>query len=528
MRIREPLTTSSHPHRRRGSLMRSAGAVLVAGTLLMSTYQLVTHVGHGDAAEVAAATLPAGESIKVMTWNIHYGVSPSGGAPNLDAIERVIADENPDVVALQEIHRQHDPGEGPDGDPGHPNQIEAMKDRLRQHGYVDFYGTPEGTMGKFIASKYDLTNKGYWELPKDEHGATGIVAHASVAREGKDLRVYATHLQSPDTDYHRRLRDDEVRALMGHWGSGWGIDNLQDPIVLMGDFNLRPDDAMKSLIADRGFIDTWTTVHNSEHGVTTNGGHDENCHATVEKVKRIDYVFGSPAIATDGGHVRCSTDASDHEPVIMRVRVKSDIELSGSVRAGDLGRAGWAHLTVYKDKSAKLIVCDNAGGDWRVTARGYVPYQGDNFVKGSDGGSDRGMCQKYRNTEPANFRHVALKTCLKNKNTGQVRDCRKHGMLERVYLGEDKKRGYVQYRVGVDNGVTAKACDTQPDGWTVRSIVRDGDGEHVASAWSSGDGTCESGRGTWPWTKTGLTTETCLVKDGETKGCKRKKMAYAA
>ncbi|MQA88520.1 MAG: hypothetical protein GEV03_28885 [Streptosporangiales bacterium] len=499
-------------HQLRGA-MTSVRVMVLAGVLALSTMPLGIAAAPAEAAQPAAAAQP----FTAMTWNIHFGVGGVDGQLNLGRIRDEIAKWDPTVVALQEIRRDH---QGTD-------QIKWMKERLRDLGYKDFYGSPPGKMGNLIASKHNLRNKGYADLPHDDHGRTGILLHATVERDGPDVRVYSTHLQSPDTDYHRKLRNKEVRYIL----ENARIDRLHDPVVLMGDFNLRPENKMKSVIANRGFIDTWTTVRDSAEGVTTTKGHDGTCRANIDKVKRIDYIFGSPAIVADNAYIGCQTKASDHKPVIMRLRVEpKDIEISGAVRTGDLGRAGWAHLIVYTDKTSKLITCDNNAGDWRVTSRGYVPYQGDNFVESADGGSEWDRCRVQRSTgATANFRHVALKACVKNTTTGAVRDCRKHGMLERVYMGREMKAGYAQYRVGVDNRVTAKVCDTKADGWTVRSFVYDGEDLLVTWVKSAGNGSCRSNRGPWSWTRNGLRTETCLVNEGETevKGCKRKPMAYA-
>ncbi|MQA02134.1 MAG: hypothetical protein GEV07_05205 [Streptosporangiales bacterium] len=508
---------------------------MLKALLLVLTAATLTP-GGALAAETAPAERAASTSFTAMTWNIHFAQGPDDDAVNLDAVKNVIAKHSPTIVGLQEIHRDHG-ADWPDDHPRHPDEIKWMKRELPELGYKYFYNTKPGQMGKLLASKRELHNPETDTLPRDKCGKTGSIVKAGIEVGGTRIHVINTHTQAPKptpqkcqdekdvpADYWERLRDREVKYIL----RSEMLDYLNRPIVLMGDFNLRPDDPMKSVIANRGLIDTWTMVKNSVAGVTTSVPKGEKCRPEEgeKKVKRIDYVFASPAIVTDGGKVACKTRASDHKPVIMRMHVKGGIEISGSVRAGAKGEAGWAHLIVYGKSSSRLIVCDNRGGDWRVKARGYVPYQGDNFIKGSDGGSYRGMCQKYEPIEDANFRHMALKTCLKNKHTGERKDCRKHGMLERIYLGQEKRAGHVQYRVGVDNGVTVRACDDKVDGWTVRTEAIDGVGDVVTWATSTDGEQCETRRGHWSWKRNTLTTRTCLVKDGEEKGCKRKPMAY--
>ena len=43
------------------------------------------------------------DTLKIITYNIHYGIGRDGKY-NLDRIIKIIATQDPDVVALQEVH----------------------------------------------------------------------------------------------------------------------------------------------------------------------------------------------------------------------------------------------------------------------------------------------------------------------------------------------------------------------------------------------------------------------------------------
>jgi endonuclease/exonuclease/phosphatase family metal-dependent hydrolase len=510
--------------------MRTKLMAVVVATMGLMVPGMPGAVGD-PATEPAApgARAAAPPTFTVMTWNVHYGVNNEGDY-DLDAIRDRIVDANnePDVVALQEIHRSHGPGEGPDDEPdnGHGDQIEQMKDLLAAAGYVDFYA-PADRPGQLIASRYPLVRTKWIPLPEGV-GHRGMLVKAEVdLPDGPNVRVYSTHLQAGASGAELANRRAEVRKIIDKRT----IPELNDPVVLVGDFNLRPYHGLKSKLANRGFIDTWTLVRDGETGMTRTKSTD--CTADLgEPVKRIDYVFGSPAIEATAGRIDCSSVVADHKPVVMTLRVDdkaNQIEISGAVRAGARGKAGWAHLVVYEDKSSKLITCDNQAGAWGVRSYGYLPYRGTPYITGSDVGSHRGRCAIRNSVQTVNLRNLALKTCLWQEGEG-LRDCRKRGLLERTYVGAERAAGHAQYRVGADNWVQATACDTKPDGWTVRAKVWDGRAHSsslVAKVTSDGNGTCRGKRGPWPWAHQRLTTQTCLVRDGETRTCRVKPMAHA-
>jgi endonuclease/exonuclease/phosphatase family metal-dependent hydrolase len=158
------------------------------------------------------------DPLVVASYNIHRGIGYSR-RPDLDRIARVIAEIDPDVVALQEADSDPDEGAGPD-----PlvrlSEATGMTafagPTLRRHGCA--YGNAilvRGTEARLRS--VDLCVAGC-----EPRGAL----EAMVTLGSRTLRVIATHLGL--RGWERRRQVASIVAAVGESG---------DPVVVAGDFN---------------------------------------------------------------------------------------------------------------------------------------------------------------------------------------------------------------------------------------------------------------------------------------------------
>jgi len=525
--------------------MTSARALTLAGTLALPVL----------VATPASAGVPPGESpadavvaragptdLRAMTWNIQHGV-PNGGSSSdpadLERIANVIRTENPDVVTLNEVHDDEDFA----GSHGHQPAI--LKTLLEGDGYAyAHYGVSEthssdhpGTRGEMILSKFPI-----WNDPGDPREPESIPLSTQHANPGQpnrrsmvkvtlavpgagDVRVYATHLSPPASEAQVADQLDQARTILNReQGNRNVITRLTEPVLLMGDFNIRPTNSaspfsrnstIKSWIADRGFVDTWTVKNDSADGVSRPNAYGRPDGDFPDR--RIDYVFASPRFDVLGGHVSLvDRDASDHLAIVMDLRIRdSEVLESGSLVAGGTGEEGWAQLALEENDRAKLTVCKNSGtttdDGWAVRARVYNPGRDKPYRVEYDGGTSRDRCQTatWQGYSPTD---TALETCLVKGD--EVKDCRKHTVFDRGRAGAIGEAGTADVRVTVDNDVRVRVCDERSDGWGVKVKVYDNDPDNPIVEGRAEEGCTESEWRPWDWGQDSLIAENCLYRDG--------------
>lgn len=240
---------------------------------------------------------PGLNSIKIMTYNIHTAVPPTTpGVVNLEAIAKVITDEGPDIVFLQEVDKNT-------GRNGYIKDQSAELGALTKMNvaYFSAINFMKGFYGVAILSKYPLSQIRKLLLPKgngdEEQRVMGL---AQVDLPGKDsLVALVTHLQH-DNEASRLL---QVRELVN------ATSTLTIPLVMGGDLNERPSAANFINILDGGFTRTCTTCPNTFPA----------SNATAV----IDYLAYKPAAAFSvvSHKAIIETFASDHLPVVSELKI---------------------------------------------------------------------------------------------------------------------------------------------------------------------------------------------------------------
>lgn len=170
-----------------------------------------------------------GKTIKVMTYNIHHCNPPSAGAKiDVEAIARVIRQQNPDLVALQEVDVNTErSGKG-------LHQANELARLTGMHFFfskaIDHQG---GDYGVAVLSRFPILDSIRFILPIDPAigGETRTIAAITVEPvKGKKIIFASTHL-----DLKEPNRLTQSALIIDHFKAS----NL--PMILGGDFNAQSD-----------------------------------------------------------------------------------------------------------------------------------------------------------------------------------------------------------------------------------------------------------------------------------------------
>ena len=309
-----------------------------------------------------APTLAPGQALKVMTWNVQYlagkryvfwddlaaGTDEAPTADDmafsLDEVARVIRDEQPDIVLLQEL----DDGAKASG---YQNQLKLLQERVADlypcstHAFdwkADFIPDPHifGSVGRQLAtlSRYEIEHAERLQLPVSEVNLISrqfkpknalLVTYLPLS-DGGQISVLNTRL-------HRATQPDEtLQAQISAVAKV--LDKFEShgtPWLIGGDFNLLPLGQYQRLpseqrtpySADSALHVLWDKypmipTNNEAGGIDrarwlTHYPNDTNVSGPD---RTVDYLFYSPRIKRVEARVRQDDTLriSDHLPVIAR------------------------------------------------------------------------------------------------------------------------------------------------------------------------------------------------------------------
>ncbi|MBT9267385.1 endonuclease/exonuclease/phosphatase family protein [Pseudomonas sp. MG-9] len=307
-------------------------------------------------------TLVPGQALKVMTWNVQYlagkryvfwndqaqgpdeAPTPEDMAFSLDEVARVIRDEQPDVVLLQELD---DGAKASD----YQNQLKLLQERVTDlypcSAYAfdwkaDFVPDPHifGSVGRQLAtlSRYRIEHAERLQLPvppaniisRQFEPRDALLATKLPLSDGGQLTVFNTHLD------RARQPDDTLQAQVTAVAKV--LDKYESqglPWLIGGDFNLLPlgqyqrlpieqrtpysiDSALHLLWDKYPMIPTNNEASGIDraHWLT----HYPNDPGLNGPDRTVDYLFYSPKIKRVQAMVRQDDTLriSDHLPVIAR------------------------------------------------------------------------------------------------------------------------------------------------------------------------------------------------------------------
>lgn len=245
---------------------------------------------------VSAATA----DITVLCYNIHHANPPS--IPNLidiHAIATVIKQQQPDVVALQEV----DVYTTRSGKTLH--QAEELARLIGMTAYfakaIDYTG---GEYGVAILSKFPMENRKNTPLPTDDatNGEHRTLASVTLILPDNKKIVFAnTHLDAQGSDINRQLQIKKILEV---------LKKETFPVIIAGDFNAVPTSN----------VITQLDSYFSRSCVT-------GCAFTIPQIhsnKTIDYIAFAPAssFSVMSHTVIDEPYASDHLPLKAAFNLK--------------------------------------------------------------------------------------------------------------------------------------------------------------------------------------------------------------
>ncbi|GAA4729342.1 endonuclease/exonuclease/phosphatase family protein [Flavisolibacter ginsenosidimutans] len=255
-------------------------------------------------------TLPTGDSsngsqtksntVSILTYNIHHANPPSKpGVIDIDAIANVIKQQQPDLVALQEVDVHTNRSGTTMHEAEEIARLAGMKAFFAKA--IDYGG---GEYGVAILSKFPMENLRNISLPTDDNtkGEHRTLAMATIVLPHNKKFVFAcTHLDAQHDDVNRQMQIKKI------------IEVAKDeslPVVIAGDLNALPtSDVIKQLDG----VFTRTCVGDCPFTIP-----EKNPNRT------IDYIAFAPASTFSilSHAVVDESYASDHRPVkaILQLR----------------------------------------------------------------------------------------------------------------------------------------------------------------------------------------------------------------
>ncbi len=174
-------------------------------------------------------------TIRVLTYNIHHGEG-NDGKFDLERLGQVIKEQEPDLVALQEVDVKTNRASGVD-------QISELQRHsgLPYKAFFEAMPYNGGSYGEGILSRWPIVSEeriGLTSLNNGEPRALGRVdvalGHTGEGEPQANLIFFATHLD------HRRNEDERVVSAGEINAAGGREADAHLPKILAGDLNAQP------------------------------------------------------------------------------------------------------------------------------------------------------------------------------------------------------------------------------------------------------------------------------------------------
>jgi endonuclease/exonuclease/phosphatase family metal-dependent hydrolase len=230
---------------------------------------------------------PPGDSIVVMTYNIHQGFNTEGRINPWQLLETIRA-VNPDILALQESDMNRITSTNVD-------IVQWLAHKLNMYAYFGPQ-TRYQIYGVAILSKYPLQNANTYLLPSIEDQR--VLVRADIEYAGHSVSVYSVHMGLSEED---RTKQAQIVTNLLSLGKEWKI--------LMGDFNSDPGSLQMEQF--NTLVDCWAAAGNlTDHGYTSD---------SLNPRKRIDYILVTSHFTVKTCKVINGVYNSDHLPVWARI-----------------------------------------------------------------------------------------------------------------------------------------------------------------------------------------------------------------
>lgn len=228
-----------------------------------------------------AAVPPASPGLRIVTYNIQQGYREDGQRGHADQLA-LLRSLDADIIGLQESDTNRISG-------GNADLVRYFADQLDMYSY---YGPSPvvGTFGVALLSRYPIDSPRTFYMHSTGEQTAAIAAQVTV--RDQTYNVYVTHLGNGGP----LIQQQQVLADVA------GKDN----VLLMGDFNFRPDSeqyALTTTMLDDAWLLRWPS------------GADDQGNAPT---KRIDHLFVSPGASIANARYIASP-ASDHPLLVVEL-----------------------------------------------------------------------------------------------------------------------------------------------------------------------------------------------------------------
>ncbi len=267
--------------------------VLLFVVLIVPSVSYVFYIGNSN-----TGVPNIDNEIKVMTYNLHYGIGMDGKF-DPSRIAQFVDSKDIDVVGFEEL--SHDFIMNTGADFASLLCLEMKKRGYVYHAFSDIYGA-----GLFngIFSKYPIKSfESYKVNPTVVLLRT--VVKATIEINGQLVDVFDTHLTHIYEDRTNPERVKQVEFILDL------IKQASNKIILMGDFNSLPDWPEIIAIKNYGLTDAFATTNPNNNTATWPANYP---------YLHIDYIFLSTDI-TPISTIIYKTTISDHLPLVATVQL---------------------------------------------------------------------------------------------------------------------------------------------------------------------------------------------------------------
>jgi endonuclease/exonuclease/phosphatase family metal-dependent hydrolase len=236
--------------------------------------------------------------LSVVTYNIHVGIGMDKKL-DLARIAKVIKDESPNLVSLQEVDRGVERT-------GRRDEIAELARLLKmEYAFAPNLSFQGGWYGVAILSRFPILTVDHRRFAHLREGERRGFLRVEVEVEGRRVHFVTTHLDYQHEDNRLYETEQLLRAL----------ETLEGALVVTGDFNDEPQSKTWLLMMSHGYADAWAKSMGPSADAVAPGGSGLTYPADIPK-KRIDYIFyrDNGTLAARGAAVRV-TLASDHRPL---------------------------------------------------------------------------------------------------------------------------------------------------------------------------------------------------------------------
>ena len=250
------------------------------------------------------------EKINIMTYNIRLDTEADGinmWDNRKEGVLSLIKEESVDILGIQE---------------GLPSQIEYLSKELDGYSMIG-EGRDGGNNGEYSAIYYRnkkmslIQTETFWLSETPEMPSIGWDAAINrivtlgifkIKKSKKELIVYNTHF-----DHIGKIaREKSVGVILNHIKEN---DFQNRPLIVMGDFNLSPEDLPIELLSKE--LNDSFKLFPVKNPVGTFNGFDLDC----KLLDRIDYIFTKNIKITNYKHLNKKLSSglwpSDHLPILI-------------------------------------------------------------------------------------------------------------------------------------------------------------------------------------------------------------------